>query len=378
MRPLFDPRFFPGLPKFLWFDDGGGDSGGPGSGDAGTGSNAGPGTGNTSGGPGGIGSDAAASGDEGGPADSPGGTSVSVAPSTAPSTGLEGFSVAGVNAPGPSVTSPAAAAFGGGIGGPGSPGAGPAGGIGTGVSGIGGPGSSAATGGVNGGTSPSGSSPGNQAAMGLAALLGLGPNGLLGGLNSAAPVGNVSTAPVSSPSALFSNPAALAQMRTGLAALAGQAAAQGFGFSGRGGIGSDTNAGQGVSTFGDMSDARGFGGTQGVGDPGAAGSSAVGTPSPAVTSPAAIAAGSPTSPNAVAKQTATQGATNTALAGLGPPGSVAGTGQSTVSPSPTAPPTTPLGLSPVDISGILQALLGVISERPNLSSLAQNNAMGLG
>jgi hypothetical protein len=38
MRPVFDPHLFPGLPKFLWFDDGssGGDAGGPGSGDAGT------------------------------------------------------------------------------------------------------------------------------------------------------------------------------------------------------------------------------------------------------------------------------------------------------------------------------------------------------
>jgi hypothetical protein len=51
---------------------------------------------------------------------------------------------------------------------------------------------------------------------------------------------------------------------------------------GPGGIGADVNAGQGVSTYGDMSDARGFGGTKGVGDPGAAGSSAVGTPATTV------------------------------------------------------------------------------------------------
>jgi hypothetical protein len=55
---------------------------------------------------------------------------------------------------------------------------------------------------------------------------------------------------------------------------------------GPGGIGSDANFG--TSTYGDMSDVTGFGGTQGVGDPGAKGSSAVGAQSPGKTAVQAV------------------------------------------------------------------------------------------
>jgi hypothetical protein len=52
--------------------------------------------------------------------------------------------------------------------------------------------------------------------------------------------------------------------------------------------------------------------------------------------------------------------------------------QTPVSPNPTAPPTSPSGLSPGEIGSILQTLLGVMQSYPTLTGLAQNSAMGLG
>jgi hypothetical protein len=98
MRPVFDPRLFPGLPKFLWFDDGS-------SSDGGGGGNAGPGgdasaTGGGTGASTGVGSGAAP------------GTSTSSADAAA--SGMGGVGSAGQAA---SVGGQGSVGFGGGVGG---------------------------------------------------------------------------------------------------------------------------------------------------------------------------------------------------------------------------------------------------------------------
>ena len=150
MRPVLDPRLFPGLPKFLWFDDGSSDgSGGPGGdsgpgsaagvGDSGpggtstsvgtTGAPAGTGAPGTGGAPAGVSSTGTGSfgggmGGEAGPAGSATGTSVGMGPGTS----TAGTSAAAANAaPGGAggvstggVGGPGAATGGGGTGGPGA------------------------------------------------------------------------------------------------------------------------------------------------------------------------------------------------------------------------------------------------------------------
>jgi hypothetical protein len=385
MRPVLDPRLFPGLPKFLWFDDGGtgGDASGVGGVAAGPGSGAPAGTSTTS-------ADAAAAGIGGvgsaGQADAVGGssdaasafgggggqTSVTAAPGGTANTGVTDAAAQGMAFGGGSGGSTArgGAATGGGAAGGGGPGAA------TGGGGTGGPG--AATGG-GGGTAAGGSGFSASVRSALQALLGpsapssnysgffLGKPGASGpglGVDIGGGTTTVSQSPRAAPKSTNQLTSPLAEPGPNLATLAqqllGSQAAQaarssisadtgdefgptnttkgsgsstatsantnaapnfggqGFGSGspaapslsigpggigsdavaggsspnappgtpslsiGPGGIGADVNAGQGVSTYGDMSDARGFGGTKGVGDPGAVGSAAVGTPAPGV------------------------------------------------------------------------------------------------
>jgi hypothetical protein len=103
MRPVFDPRLFPGLPKFLWFDDGSSSDGG-GGGPGGDAASTGGGTGATTG----VGSGAAP------------GTSTTTSGGAAPgSGGVTGGGDAAANAAAAAAvggSSDAASAFGGGGG----------------------------------------------------------------------------------------------------------------------------------------------------------------------------------------------------------------------------------------------------------------------
>jgi hypothetical protein len=192
----------------------------------------------------------------------------------------------------------------------------------------------------------------------------------------AAPVGNVTVSPMNSPSALFGNPAALAQMRSGLNALAASA---GFGFGGNApGVGGAAVAGgtPGPTDFGPARGAMGDVSTSAV--TGAPAPSPA--PSPAVAgSPATVAAASPTSPTAIGSPAAAPAAAPSPTTGLASAAQTATqTSQAAPSPNPAAPPTSPAGLSPGEISGILQALVGAMNANPTLTGLAQNSAMGLG
>src|SRR5580693_3134635 len=253
MRPVFDPRFFPGLPKFLWFDDGsasdggGGGNAGPG-GDAastgggtgattGVGSGAAPGTSTSNAdaaasGMGGVGSagQAASVGGSSDAADAFGGgggqTSVSVAGPANANAGVTDAAAQGMafgGGGGSTARGGGGAATGGGQGGGGGAGAA------TGGGGTGGPG--AATGG-GGGTAAGGSGFSASVRAALQALLGGNPADALRGAvrnsqldfggggattgvpslgvpegvggQGAAPVGQVTVSPLGPPSSLTS------------------------------------------------------------------------------------------------------------------------------------------------------------------------------
>ena len=200
------PRF----PLFNVFWQGEGDAGG---GDAGASSGVG-GSGGTSSSDSGVGG----SGDGIG--------SVSAAPgATGPSGGLSGFSVAGVNAPGPSIGGGATSSSPG--GGQAAPGIGPAGGVST---------AGAVGGGVSGGGHGFGGDQANVAAINNilhsvgvqgqnpavvnllreAGLLGGGQGGVLGNLGFAAPPGTVTASPIGQPSM---NTAEITALNQALAAL---------------------------------------------------------------------------------------------------------------------------------------------------------------
>jgi hypothetical protein len=139
---------------------------------------------------------------------------------------------------------------------------------------------------------------------------------------------------------------------------------------GPGGIGADVNAGQGVSTYGDMSDARGFGGTKGVGDPGAAGSSAVGTPATttALGGGPGNASESPTGPSAAAPSFGGQG-----FGGSTAPAVALGGGPGNASESPTGTPAAPAAVTGLGPDAAVSATVNSPTSVPGLSP--QNQAL---
>lgn len=418
MRPVFDPRFFPGLPKFLWFDDGsGGDSGGGGgdaSGPGGDAASTGGGTGATTG----VGSGAAP------------GTSTTSADAAA--TGMGGVGSAGQAASvggssdaasafgggGAAGPSDSATGFGGSVGmGPGtaSSGAGPAGGVGasggtgaatgaagggggggpgaaTGGGGTGGPG--AATGG-GGGTAAGGSGISASVRSALQALLGGNPTDALRGAvrNSqldfgppgfadlgvpegvggpgAAPTGVVTVSPLGPPSP---NLVSLAQQLFGSTAAQ---AARGSGSS----TAAPANPTQTAMLRGKA--------TLGTGDPNASptnmGYPSIEGVSPGLTaapagptqgSPSVIGPAGPNGPSAFASNAENAPAPTSGL------GSAAPASQAVSSPASPNAPTQP------DIGGLLQLVMSLVlggnpgpqltqlaaQARPQLASTAQAGA----
>ena len=208
------PRF----PLFNVFWQGEGDAGAS-SGVGGSG-----GTSSSDSGVGGSGGTSSSDSGVGGSGDGIG--SVSAAPgATGPSGGLSGFSVAGVNAPGPSIGGGATSSSPG--GGQAAPGIGPAGGVST---------AGAVGGGVSGGGHGFGGDQANVAAINNilhsvgvqgqnpavvnllreAGLLGGGQGGVLGNLRFAAPSGTVTASPIGPPSM---NTAEITALNQALAAL---------------------------------------------------------------------------------------------------------------------------------------------------------------
>jgi hypothetical protein len=393
MRPVFDPRLFPGLPKFLWFDNGdgsGGDSSGPG-GDAastgggtgattGVGSGAAPGTSTTSAdaaaaGIGGVGSagQAASVGGSSDAASAFGGgggqTSVTAAPGNA-NAGVSDAAAQGM-------------AFGGGGGGStarggggAAPGGGSTGGPGaaTGGGGTGGPG--AATGG-GGGTAAGGSGISASVRSALQALLGGNPTDALRGAvrnsaldfggvagvpslgvpegvggTGAAPVGQVTVSPLGPPSSLTS----IAQQLFGPSA--GKAAPS---------SGSSTAAPDNLGPA--MALLRGGLQAQqgGMGFPSIEGVSPGLTAAPAGPTqgfPSVIGPAGPNGPSAFASNVDNAPSGQTSGLGSAAPASAA-----VSSPATPAPPTQP------DIGGLLQLVMSLVmggNSGPQLSQLAQN------
>jgi hypothetical protein len=380
MRPIFDPRFFPGLPKFLWFDDGtGGDASG---GDA----SAGPGGNSGVGGSGGSSATDSGGGDDAAPSGNTGfGSSVSAdnANTGAPTGEVSAAAQASVNASAAQAAAQAAANQGGG-GGVAAPGAAPGGGVSTsavGHSGVTGGGGGTASGGSGPGVGQ-GTNPAVQNLLGIASLLGLGPGGALSGAGIGSgmavaggpgPTGMEGGGRGSVNSPALGVPGVTQSLNQGLAQLA---AAAGFGF----GNTAPTLGGQGPRGGGGVATANqtmGFPSIEGV-SPGLTAAPAGPTQgSPSMIGPAGPNGPSVAAQNAAAPAPTTAQGTDTGVTGLAPAASTA-LAQTPVSPNPAAPPTSPAGLSPSDIGTILQTLLGAIAERPQLPQLAQNAAMGLG
>jgi hypothetical protein len=365
MRPVFDPRLFPGLPKFLWFDNGsGGDGGDGGDGSSSSSSSTSAadassaaadaaaagfgGVGGNTGAPAGTTTTATADNAFGGqaaPSGPAGGTSGGVASSV--SFGGQGAANAGTTAGGGASTGGPGAA----TGGPGGGGPGAATG---GAGGTGGPG--AATGG-GGGTASGGSGISGSVRSALQALLGgnpadalrgavrnsaidFGPPGVpsLGvpegvGGQGAAPVGQVSVSPLGEPGP---NLAQLAHQ------LFGSAAAN----AARGSIGTDTS-----SLFGPTNTTKGSGSSTATSAntgkaPGVGGAAvAGGTPSPADFGPARGAMGDVSTSAVTAPGVALGGGPgNASDSPTGTPGG-AGAAPGTPSTSPAAPNVTS-GLGP--------------------------------
>jgi hypothetical protein len=416
MRPVFDPRLFPGLPKFLWFDNGdgssssgssdgtGGDASGVGGVAAGPGSGAPAGTSTTS-------ADAAAAGiggvGSGGQADAVGGssdaanafgggggqTSVTAAPGNA-NAGVTDAAAQGMafGGGGGGSTARGGAATGGGGAGGGGPGAA------TGGGGTGGPG--AATGG-GGGTAAGGSGFSASVRAALQNLLGGNPTDALrgavrnsqldfggGGATTGVPSLGV-PAGVGGPGAAPTGQVAISQLGPpgpSLTTLAHELAGSQAAAAARGSIGTDTS-----SLFGPTNTTRGSGSSTaapdnlgpamavlrgglqaqqgGMGFPSLEGVSPGLTAAPAGPTqgyPSVIGPAGPNGPSAFASN-----------ANNSPGGQTSGLGSAAPASQTVSSPASPNAPTQPDIGGLLQLVLSLVmggNPGPQLSQLASRVA----
>jgi hypothetical protein len=367
MRPVLDPRLFPGLPKFLWFDDGDGGDGGTG-GDSSSAASAAAaaaaanaaGFGGSPGGPSGApaGTSSTGTGSFGGQgADDGGGTTGSVGGGVTGSVsfGGQGTSNAGANAA-------AANAAPGGAGGVGTSGA-------TGGGGATSPG--AATGG-GGGTAAGGSggvrgmNPAVVNSLISAGLMGV-PPGVLSGVNTATTPVNVSPLSAPNQSAFAAFPSAVSQANSGLSSLAQQVF--GAGSSAAPGPNNPSLVGKVSAQTGPT---MGFPAYEGA-SPGLGGFGGhAASPGPTQGSPSVIGPAGPNGPSAFASNMDTApGPTAAPTANENSLAQAAKTAQAQTNATTTTAPSSP---SSQNTAGgpLFQLILGLLGGTPSLNNLARS------
>jgi hypothetical protein len=356
MRPVLDPRLFPGLPKFLWFDDGDAGDAGASSGVGGSGGTSATDSGN-------------ASANNGNSTDAGSTDSVTANQGDTNTGEVSAAAQASVNASVNAAAAQAAAQAanqGGAPGGATAPGASTGGGPSTsavGHSGVTGGGGGTASGGASSGA-VQGMNPSVVNSLIQAGLMSV-PPGVLSGVNTATTPVNVSPLAAPNQSAFAAFPSAVSQANSGLSSLAQQVF--GAGSSAAPGPNNPSLVGKVSAQTGPT---MGFPAYEGA-SPGLGGFGGhAASPGPTQGSPSVIGPAGPNGPSAFASNMDTApGPTAAPTANENSLAQAAKTAQAQTNATTTAPSPS----SPNTAGGpLFQLILGLLGGTPSLNNLARS------